>query len=82
VTNVVELKPGCIPDAPFEDLVEELRKLLADAESGDLRGIVYAAVRSDGIKRTGWAAAAGTRDALATALMVLQHRYVIDLQED
>jgi hypothetical protein len=82
VTNVVELKPGCIPDAPFEDLVEELRRLLAEAESGELRGMAYATVRSDNVKGTGWTGAAGTRNALGTALMILQHRYVVALQED
>lgn len=73
--SIVELKPGYLPDKPYEGVVATLERLLADAKSGNLRAIAYAVVRAQGVQATGWDGAAGTRHPMSGAIMILHHRY-------
>lgn len=67
-----------VADEPVLELVERLERLLAEARTGELRGIGYAAIRGGRIA-TGWWWGDGVTntDAIA-AVSVLQHEYVAE----
>ncbi len=75
MSSVVEFKPGCIPGKPDEEIIATIETLLERAKSGDLSSIAYATTSVDGKKGTGWTGIAGTRDPLAAAISMLNHRY-------
>lgn len=64
-----------IPGNPFPDLVEILEGLLALARTGEIVGLAYVTARRDNLAATGWTGDAGTRNALATGVLCLHHRY-------
>jgi hypothetical protein len=79
--NVVAFGNSIPPGDVNEDLVETLQGLLDRAKSGDLRALAYATVSLQGFKGTGWDGSDGTRDPLASAIMMLHGRYAQALLE-
>jgi len=73
--NVFAFKDCIPPGVPDPDLVGVLSDLLGRAQSGDLRAVVYGAVSSDGALLTNWCGADGTRDKLASTILILNARY-------
>lgn len=80
MSKVVAIHGHTIKGAPNPDVIEELERLLEDARRGDLEAIAYCTVYPDS-KGTGWAGGSGTRDAVAAAIMMLQHRYAAAILE-
>ena len=78
--TVVAFKDNILPSQPVQGVIDELESLLAEAKSGDLRAIGYCTVRENS-KGTGWAGDAGTSEGLATAVSMLQHRFIAALLE-
>lgn len=64
-----------LPGEPFGDLVTDLERLLADAKSGELRALAYAAIRKNEEIGTGWTGDHGTRNPLGLGILLLHHRY-------
>lgn len=73
--------------APNENLIVELKKLLAEAENGKLRSMAYALVRHDdliksGSTSTGYVLEDGTSFALGEVISRLRHRWDQDRDAD
>ena len=77
--TVVAFKDSTIPGEPNLSLVDELKQLLADAESGNIRAMAYCTLRTDGSKETGWDGGYGTQDGLSACISILNHRYAAAL---
>lgn len=69
-------------DAPDQGVIDILENLLHRAKTGNLRAIAYAIVNSDRSLGTGWAGAAGSRDRVSSAIMILNSRYPLALAQD
>jgi hypothetical protein len=66
---------------PVPGIIEICERLLAEAKSGQLQGLGYAAVRADdlsvpGFSASGWDGADGTMFAMTHAVMTLQRRWM------
>jgi hypothetical protein len=81
MTKVVSMFGDELPIEPVADVVRELRELLALAESGQLRAIGYITVKQDHVLGTGWTGEAGTRNALAAGVSVMQYRVAQSIHE-
>ena len=66
---------GHVPGQPCEAIVETLERMLAEAKRGDITAIAYATVRGNGVIGTGWDGEDGARYPVASAVMMLHHRY-------
>ncbi|MCB1477074.1 MAG: hypothetical protein H6883_08065 [Rhodobiaceae bacterium] len=62
-------------DAPCEDLIDTLQRLLEDARDGSLRAIAYATVRQGTLCGAGWDGAPGSKFPLGAAVSILAARY-------
>ena len=79
--TVVAFK-DCVPlGQPDPELIERIESILEEAKSGELRGIAYALVRTDGGQGVGWTGVDGTRHLLASGIMMLHHNYAARMQE-
>jgi hypothetical protein len=86
--KIIALVPRSKPSKrePVQDVVDLLRGLLARAEAGLIRGLAFAGYDTDdddgaGVMSTGWrhdtsGASLHGDSILATAITILQHRYV------
>lgn len=81
MTNVVVMGGGPQPGEPDPDVIAILERLLEQARAGNMRAIGYAAVYGQSMA-TGWAGGAGTRDTLASSIMILGHRYAAALLDN
>ena len=81
MSNVVALADNLIPGQANPDIVEDLEQLLDEARRGELTAYAVCAVYADA-KKTAWCGNAGTRDALASTIIMLQARYAQRLLED
>ena len=63
---------------PNAALIDTLRRLLAEAEAGEIRGIVYISIRARGAS----GAIAGDADARDAALAVLDLQHMIQTRDD
>ena len=81
MSNIVAFKDTILAGDPCPEIVETLERLLAEAKSGDLRGIAYAACKIGDVTATGWDGADGARHPLSTAIAVLSSRYSRALYE-
>lgn len=79
--TVVSFKECLPPGEPNKELIETLEKFLKEARAGDLRGCAFAYHYVDGTKGTGWDGADGSREPLATTIMMLNARYAQALLE-
>ena len=58
---------------PNQDIISDLRFLLARAERGELKVLVYATVDGSDIALTGWTGDRGTQLSVIAAASRLQH---------
>lgn len=70
----VEDKPETGPKINH-DLVDDLKELLAKAESGEIDGAAWVTTGTDGSITRAWSGASGTRYSLGSAILMLQTSY-------
>jgi hypothetical protein len=73
--SVVPFGDSILPGEANPALVAELERLLSEARSGDLRAIAYGSVRAGNVLGTGWVGSDGTRNPVATVILMLHSRY-------
>lgn len=66
---------------PVPGIVEALEELLVSAKRGDLQGFAFVAAGERQIV-TDWTGAPGTRNSIATGIMLLGHRYAQAVLDD
>lgn len=84
-TNIIPLFDGSeavVPNQPVACVVDLLRDYLAQAEAGDVTGVLIAVVRPNRNVGTQWAEAGGYRNELATGALLLSARVGQVLLED
>ena len=79
MAEIKTIHGGRIPGEPSAIVIETLERLLADARRGEVIGFAYAIVRPNGEQATGWDGEGGSRHTVASAIMMLNHRYATAL---
>lgn len=79
MAEVVAFHGGPVAGSPPRDIIERLEGLLERARCGEISGFAYVTISPGGDRATGWDGIQGTRDALAAAIGILNHRYIAAL---
>lgn len=81
MSKVIAFRDSIPPGEANPDMVAAIESLLARAKSGELRGFAYATFAVGNITGTGWEGSDGARHPIASAIMMLHHRYAAALME-
>lgn len=76
MADIIPIHGGADPREPVADLIEDIKSLLARAESGEIRALAWALVNRDNSLNTGWCGEAGTRYPVGVATSLLSTRYL------
>ena len=78
MTDPIPFAPRVASMDPDPEVVDRLRKMLARAESGELRGIAYAFVRQSGCITRGWIGSEGgvNQNDVIAAVAILQYELI------
>ena len=77
--KVAPLFGGPAPGEPSPEIIAELRRLLEQAERGEIRGLAYAVARGADFADHGYRAHGGALFATAAGVMALHHQIAADL---
>ena len=82
MAEVHKLTERLLPGEADPELVEALRDLLARAERGEINGLAWAGCSPSDSTFNGWQGAGGTMFHIAAAILCLQSRYAMMMQEE
>lgn len=79
--NVTSLFGGLVPGETCPEIVADLRRLLEQAERGEIRGLAYAVARGSDFADHGYHYSRGGLFALAAGVTALHHHIAAHLAE-
>ena len=74
MSNVISLTGNIPHGEPNQDIIEDLERLLEEAKSGELRGLVYGVVRKNGHLGNGFSASGDEIIKLVASAALASHR--------